>query len=64
MSRRGWGSKSISQTRAATALTQLLCGCTPERLASFTAAGLAGSYNVPLPQVEAMLAKARQGTLL
>lgn len=46
------------------ALTGLLYGCTDERLASFTASGLASAYNVPLARVEAMLASARQGRLL
>jgi hypothetical protein len=42
----------------------LLAGCTPERLASFTVEGLAGSYNVPVSTVEKMLAQARQGQML
>jgi hypothetical protein len=62
--RRGWGTKQLSQKRAASALASLLTGCTEERLASFTASGLASAYNVPLPRVETMLASARQGRLL
>jgi hypothetical protein len=33
-------------------------------LAGFTAAGLAGSYNVPVAEAERMLAQARQGRLV
>jgi hypothetical protein len=55
---------TISKKSAASALTQLLCGCTPERLAGFTAASLAGSYNVPIDKAEALLARARQGRLV
>jgi hypothetical protein len=51
----------LSSKRAAAALAQLLSGCTSERLASFTAAGLAATHNVPLSRAEAMLAAARQG---
>lgn len=61
---RGWGSKQISSKRAATALQTLLIGCTKEKLASFTAVGLAGSYNVTVAQAEQLLAKAKQGRLL
>lgn len=64
MSQRGWGSKTLSQKRAVTALTQLLCGCRREKLAEFTAQGLASSYNVPLATAEAMLARAQQGRML
>jgi hypothetical protein len=55
---------NLSQKRAASALTSLLTGCTDERLSTFTASGLASQYNVPLAEVEAMLANARQGRLL
>lgn len=61
--RRG-GTKVISQKRAQVALTQLLTGCRPERLAEFTGAGLAASYNVPVAVAEDLLAKARQGWLV
>jgi hypothetical protein len=54
----------LSSKRAAAVLAQLLSGCTSERLASFTAAGLAGSYNVPVAKAEVMLAAARQGRLV
>jgi hypothetical protein len=59
-SRRSYGSKQISQKRATAALSILLYGCTAERLAGFTAAGLAGSYNVPLATAEQMLSAARK----
>lgn len=55
---------NISQKRAQTALISLLHGCTDERLASFTAASLSGSYNVPVERAEQLLAQARQGRLL
>lgn len=42
----------------------LLTGCTKERLASFTPAALAASYNVPITTAEQMLSRARQGNLL
>ena len=58
---RSYGSKHISGKRARAALSMLLTGCTDERLKGFTAAGLAGSYNVPIATVEQMLAAARQG---
>lgn len=54
---------AISQKRATAALTMLLTGCKPEQLSSFTAAGLASSYNVPVATAEKMLARARQGRL-
>ena len=60
MARRSYGTKQITQKRAAAALTQLLYGCTDERLAGFTAQGLAGSYNVPLATAEQMLTAARR----
>lgn len=60
MRRRSYPKAHLSQKRAAAALTSLLCGCTDERLDGFTAAGLAGSYNVPVGTVEQMLATARQ----
>jgi hypothetical protein len=56
---RSYGSKQISGKRATSALTQLLYGCTDERLQGFTAASLAGSYNVPLATAERMLDGAR-----
>lgn len=55
---------NITQKSAVTALFSLLHGCTDERLASFTAASLAGSYNVSLDRAAEMLAAARQGRLL
>jgi hypothetical protein len=54
----------ISKASAAAALTRLLCGCTHERLASFTAKSLALSYDVSVEKAEQMLARARQGRLL
>jgi hypothetical protein len=57
---RSYGTKNITQKRARAALSQLLYGCTAERLAGFTAAGLAGSYNVPLATAEQMLSAARK----
>lgn len=51
---------NMSQKRAQCALTNLLFGCTDERLAGFTAASLASSYRVPLARVEMMLADARR----
>jgi hypothetical protein len=38
----------------------LLTGCTAERLAGFTAATLAGSYNVKIETAERMLQGARR----
>jgi hypothetical protein len=61
---RRWGASQISSSRAKAALSMLLAGCTPERLASFTVEGLAVSYNVPVSTVEKMLARARQGQML
>jgi hypothetical protein len=58
------GSSQLSKPKAESALTMLLTGCTKERLASFTAQGLAGSYNVPLATAERLLMSARQGWLL
>ena len=58
-SQRSYGTKALSKPKATMMLTQLLYGCTPERLASFTAEGLSGSYNVPLATVERMLGEAR-----
>jgi hypothetical protein len=55
---------SLSSKRAKAALQQLLTGCREERLAGFTAAGLASSYNVPVAEAEKMLARARQGRML
>ncbi len=52
-----------SRKSAETALIMLLSGCTDERLAGFTATGLAASYNVPLPRATVLLAemKMRRG---
>lgn len=50
----------FSRRKAATALTMLLSGCTDERLAGFTAAGLAGSYNVTVAEAERLLSTVRQ----
>jgi hypothetical protein len=54
-------SSKISAKRARLALTQLLFGCTAERLASFTPASLSQSYNVPREEAERMLDRARAG---
>lgn len=51
----------ISKRSAEVALTNLLYGCTGERLAGFTAAALAAAYNVPAAICEAMLVRARDG---
>jgi hypothetical protein len=53
----------LSQRRAAAALSMLLSGCTAERLAGFTAAGLASTHNVKLGEAERMLDAARRGRL-
>lgn len=50
----------ISKKSASFALANLLCGCTAERLGSFTASGLAAMYNVPAATVEKMLGDARR----
>lgn len=49
----------LSRPKAEVVLGLLLAGCTDERLAAHTAEGLAKSYNVQLPRVEAMLEQAR-----
>lgn len=54
---------SLTRKNAAAQLTRLLYFCTPERLRSFTAAGLVRAYNVPLATAEKMLADARRGRL-
>jgi hypothetical protein len=54
----------ISGKCAKMALTSLLYGCTLERLASFTAQGLAASYRVPIAEAERMLSRAREGRLV
>lgn len=59
MRRRSYGSKALSQTKARTALAQLLRGCKPEKLEEFTPERLAGSWNVPEPTISAMLAEAK-----
>jgi len=51
---------TISAKGAKQALTQLLYGCTPERLAGFTAEGLARSYRVPIGEVAGLLERARR----
>ena len=56
---RSYGTKALSKPKATAALTQLLYGCTLDKLASFTAEGLAASYNVPLATAERMLREAR-----
>lgn len=58
---RGRGTKSQTRKQATTALVNLLYGCTPERLAGFTAASLSASYNVPVAQAEELLMRARLG---
>ena len=54
------GPNTISKKNAGASLAGLLYGCTDERLAGFTAAGLAATHNVPMREVEAMLARARE----
>lgn len=56
---RSYGTKALSKPKATMALAQLLYGCTPERLASFTAQGLSAAYNVPPATAERMLGEAR-----
>ena len=51
----------LSQKQARASLAMLLNGCTVERLAGFTAAHLAATYNVPAGTVETMLRDAREG---
>jgi hypothetical protein len=58
------GSKQLSRKRATAALSQLLCSCTAERLAEFTAAGLAATHNVTVDKADEMLSRARQGRLV
>jgi hypothetical protein len=55
---------SMTAKRAKAALSMLLAGCTAERLAGFTAAGLSSSYNVSIAEAEKMLAATRQGRLV
>jgi hypothetical protein len=52
---------TISAKRARAALVMLLTGCTKERLASFTAEGLAASYRVPIGEVAGLLQRAKKG---
>jgi hypothetical protein len=59
--RRSYPNAKLSRPRATAALSMLLSGCTIERLAGFTAAGLAASYNVPAATAERMLVAARRG---
>lgn len=59
--RRNYPTTKLSRPRATAALTNLLYGCTAERLAGFTAAGLSNSYNVPVARAERMLGDARRG---
>lgn len=54
----------ISAKQAKQALTQLLYGCTPERLAGFTAQGLAASWNVPITEVAEQLERAKKARLV
>lgn len=55
---RSYGTRPQSGKQARTSLALLLAGCTPERLAGFTAAALVRWHNVPLPEAERMLADA------
>lgn len=57
---RSYPKPHLSQKRAEVALTMLLAGCRDAQLAGFTAAGLAGSYNVSLASAERKLADARK----
>ena len=49
-----------SKKRAASSLASLLNGCRVEMLASFTAEGLAASYNVSPATAAKMLGEAKQ----
>jgi hypothetical protein len=62
--RNGRGTKQLSSKRATGALVNLLTGCTAERLAGFTAASLAASYNVTPEKAAELLNRARQGRML
>lgn len=64
MGGRAHSKANVSQKRAEAALIMLLTGCRRDRLANFTADGLAKSYNVSFATAERMLNAARQGTLL
>jgi hypothetical protein len=57
--KRSYPNARLSAKRATAALTNLLYGCTAERLAGFTAAGLAKSWNVSVATAERMLVAAR-----
>lgn len=59
MRRRSYGSKALSQTKARTALAQLLAACKPEKLHEFTPERLAGSWNVTEATAAAMLEEAK-----
>jgi hypothetical protein len=58
-----WGTKQLSRKRAESAVVMLLTGCKPERLAGFTPASLAASYNITIERAEELLTRARQGRL-
>lgn len=61
MAARRFPKAHLPANRAKAALSMLLNGCKAERLAGFTAASLAASYNVPVEQAAAMLDAARRG---
>lgn len=64
MSARSYPKANLSSKRAKAALQMLLTGCAPDRLAGFTAASLASSYNVPIAEADKLLSAARQGRML
>lgn len=51
--------KQLSVASARSQLSQLLAGCTDEKLAGFTADSLAKMYRVKMTDIEAMLHTAR-----
>ena len=57
---RRYGSKEITRPEAKAQLIQLLYGCTPEKLASFTVDGLCRTHRVDERTVEYELTIARQ----
>lgn len=59
--RNHFGQKQRTAKDRRSALTQLLYGCTPERLQSFTAESLTASYGVPLKDCADLLASAKAG---
>jgi hypothetical protein len=57
--KRAYPAQHISRKSAVSSLTRLLAFCTLERLAGFTAAGLAAMFNVSREVAGEMLERAR-----